>query len=43
MKKAGIAKKSLLNILGFIIGAAFTTFLVFQILFLMRVIPHGGI
>jgi len=36
-------KKYALQILGFLIGFAISAFLVFQILFLAKVIPHGGI
>jgi len=36
-------KKYALQILGFLIGFVISTFLIFQILFLAKVIPHGGI
>lgn len=35
--------KKMLYVVGFLIGLVGGTFLVFQVLFLMKVIPHGGI
>lgn len=36
-------KKLILHITAFILGLAVSTFIVFQILFLAKVLPHGGI
>lgn len=37
------AVRFLLRVCGFLLGIFLGAFLVFQILFLMKVIPHGGI
>lgn len=37
------AKRGFLRIAGFLLGFFGTAFLVFQVLFLSKVIPHGGI
>lgn len=36
-------KKYIAQIFGFIIGFLISAFLIFQVLFLAKVIPHGGI
>ena len=36
-------KKLLLNLFGVVLGAVVSAFLIFQILFLAKVLPHGGI
>jgi hypothetical protein len=36
-------KKYFLQVLGFLIGFILSAFLVFQVLFLAKVIPHGGL
>lgn len=36
-------KKVMLHLLAFVVGVAISTFLVFQVLFLAKVLPHGGI
>lgn len=35
-------KKIVLHLIGFLAGLGLGTFLVFQVLFLMKVLPHGG-
>jgi hypothetical protein len=41
--KKQLARRILLHLLALIIGFVLGTFLVFQVLFLYRVLPHGGI
>lgn len=36
-------QRKILHVIGFIIGFLVSAFLVFQIFFLSRVLPHGGI
>ena len=43
MKNLSTQQKIMLHIIGFILGFVVATMGVFQILFLSRVIPHGGI
>ena len=43
MKHLTANQKLLLRIAGFILGFAIGLFAVFQVLFLIKVIPHGGI
>jgi len=35
-------KKVIIYISGFLFGALVSAFIVFQVLFLIKVIPHGG-
>lgn len=36
-------KKWILHLIGFILGFAIGGFIVFQVLFLSKVLPHGGL
>ncbi len=38
-----VTRKILLQLIGVILGAAIGAFLVFQVLFLSKVLPHGGL